>query len=496
MAAKMKTRELQRAIRAAGDYDTWFEVCQELERLDGTVEWREADESPDYDYALLRSRLAEFRRLRRQGRIDTLVYHLRQGLHWNQGNIGNPLLYQRSRIGTKLLIEEYVEEIANTLDYLCDTDFPNLKFEAKLQLFREAAQSFGRSALMLSGGATLGMFHLGVVKALWEQDLIPDVLSGSSAGSIVASGLGTRPQNRYLELFSPEFIYMEFLQRMKFDDVLRQRAVMEPAKLRGCLEGILGDMTFDQSFQRSGRSINITVSPVHSNQIPRLVNHLTFPHLYVLDAVMASCALPFLFPPTTLMTRNSSGQKEPFMPSLKWVDGTLKSDLPHLRLRRLHNVNHYIVSQTNPHIVPFVQDARRKHNTLVAAARDFAKTTAKYQIGATADLLGRMIPVPAVRKPLHNLHSVLEQDYRGNVTIVPPLRMRDYVGLFSNPTPAMVESLIAEGERATWPQVAMIRCHTRISRTFSACLERLKLRAEDKGLLSMSPDVMSEAANS
>lgn len=495
MSAKSKIRELRRGLRAASDYDTWHETAEALERHDGTADWREADESPDYDYALIRSRLAEFRRLRRQGRIDTLVYHLRQGLHWNQGNIGNPLLYERSIIGTKQLIEEYVDEIANTLDYLCDTDFPDLKFEEKIRLFREAAQSFGRSALMLSGGATLGMFHLGVVKALWEQDLIPDVLSGSSAGSIVASGLGTRPQNRYLELFSAEFIYMEFLERMGIDEAWRQRAVMNPNRLRKCLETVIGDMTFEESFQRSGRSINITVSPVHSNQIPRLVNHLTFPHLYVMDAVMASCALPYLFPPATLMTQNSQGQKEPFMPSLKWVDGTLKSDLPHLRLRRLHNVNHYIVSQTNPHIVPFVQDARRKHNSLVAAARDFAKTTAKYQIGATADLLGRFIPIEAGRKPLHNLHSVLGQDYRGNVTIVPPMRLRDYVGLFTNPTPEMVESLIAEGERATWPQVAMIRCHTRISRTFSACLERLKARAEDKGLLSLSPDVMSEAAN-
>lgn len=496
MAIKNRKRELNRQQVAASDYDTWHEVSSELEKLEGIDEWREADESPDYDYALIRSRLAEFRRLRRQGRIDTLVYHMRQGLHWNQGNIGNPLLYERSRVGTKRLIEEYVEEVAECLNYLCDTELPALGIEEKLRLFREASLSFGRSALMLSGGATLGMFHLGVVKALWEQDLIPEVLSGSSAGSIIASGLGTRQQNRYLELFSADFIYMEFLEPMGFEDVLRQRAVMNPARLRKCLEQVIGDMTFEESYQRSGRSINITVSPAHSNQIPRLVNHLTFPHLHVQDAVMASCALPFLFPPATLMTKNAEGEKEPFMPSLKWVDGTLKSDLPHLRLRRLHNVNHYIVSQTNPHIVPFVQDARRKHNSILAAARDFTKATVKYQVGATADLLSRFSPIEAGRRPLRNLHSVLEQDYRGNATIVPPVRLRDYVGLFTNPTPAMVESLITEGERATWPQVAMIRCHTLISRTFSACLERLEQHASDQGLTVIQSDALSEAANS
>ena len=38
--------------------------------------------------------------------------------------------------------------------------------------FRRAAHIFGRSALMLSGGATLGFSHLGVVKALFEHDLL------------------------------------------------------------------------------------------------------------------------------------------------------------------------------------------------------------------------------------------------------------------------------------------------------------------------------------
>lgn len=479
--------KLRRDQAHAGDYQSWYEITRRLEDVDGTTEWRDTDASPSYDYGLIGHRLDKVRKMRRQSRIRDLMHHLRQGLHWNAGNISNAQLYESSKVGTKFLIEDYLDEVAGALDFICDNDFEDIDFDSKLRFFRETTLSYGRSALMLSGGATLGMFHVGVVKALWEQGLVPEVLSGSSAGSIVAAALGSRPQSEYLELLTADYLNQEFLMPVSAKQALQQQALMDPQRLRACLENVLGDMTFEESHARSGRVVNITVSPAGSNQIPRLVNHLTFPHLFVNDAVMASCALPYLFPPAVLSTRNADGSREPFMSSRKWVDGTLKSDLPHLRLRRLHNVNHYIVSQTNPHVVPFVQDARkqRRHTTL-GAARDFAKATAKMQLSNTANLIGRFTPLGIGRTPLSNLHAVLEQDYRGNVTIVPPFRMRDYLGLITNPTPEMVEGLIREGERATWPRLAMIRNQTRISRALSECLQRLEQRATGAQLKASS----------
>ena len=46
--------------------------------------------------------------------------------------------------------------------------------------------------LWVSGGAALGFYHAGVVKALMDNNLMPCVLGGSSAGSIVCSMVGTR----------------------------------------------------------------------------------------------------------------------------------------------------------------------------------------------------------------------------------------------------------------------------------------------------------------
>ena len=42
----------------------------------------------------------------------------------------------------------------------------------------------------LSGGAYLGFYHFGVARALWREGLLPRVISGASAGSLIAAMLG------------------------------------------------------------------------------------------------------------------------------------------------------------------------------------------------------------------------------------------------------------------------------------------------------------------
>jgi len=37
------------------------------------------------------------------------------------------------------------------------------------------------------GGATFGRFHLGLIKALYDQDLLPRIVCGSSVGSIIGA---------------------------------------------------------------------------------------------------------------------------------------------------------------------------------------------------------------------------------------------------------------------------------------------------------------------
>ncbi|MBP1578252.1 MAG: patatin-like phospholipase family protein, partial [Oscillospiraceae bacterium] len=54
-------------------------------------------------------------------------------------------------------------------------------------------------SLALSGGGCRGAAHIGVLMALYEADLIPESISGASAGAIVAGlfGCGKTPEQLY-----------------------------------------------------------------------------------------------------------------------------------------------------------------------------------------------------------------------------------------------------------------------------------------------------------
>jgi NTE family protein len=458
----------------AADYPTWRSAAETLDRLEGGDEWKQDETSDDYDWRLIRSRLRQIRTYRHEGQIAKLVHHLRQGLHWNLGNTGNPELYTTTRIGTKRLISEYVSEVCSALEELVVLDHPEFTAAERLKFFQETAQSYGRSALMLSGGATLGLFHVGVVKALYRENVLPLVMSGSSAGSVVAATVGTRAPDEVEALLDPESAYYHFWRILSVRQAISRRSIMDQSQLKRAIAKNVPDLTFEQAYQRSGRITNITVSPAGSNQAPRLVNYLTFPYLYLREAVLASCAVPILFPPVMLMTSDEEGHRVPWMPLLRWNDGSLKSDLPMLRLRRLHNVNHFIVSQTNPHVIPFVTRREPGARGLRASARDYAFSTVRTQASGLLKLVRANLPFAArIGQPLETAAAILDQDYRGNINVFPDVSLWRYANVTANPQPAAVRRFMLEGERAAWPRIEMIRTQTAISMTLDRCVDKL-----------------------
>ena len=57
-----------------------------------------------------------------------------------------------------------------------------------------------------------------------------------------------------------------------------------------------------------------------------------------------------------------TGQPQPWNASpQRWIDGSVDNDLPMTKLSELFNVNHFIVSQVNPHIYPFVRRVVGNH---------------------------------------------------------------------------------------------------------------------------------------
>jgi predicted acylesterase/phospholipase RssA len=55
-----------------------------------------------------------------------------------------------------------------------------------------------------------GLNHIGVLKTLFEADLLPRIISGASSGSIVASLACTRTDDELESLFHPENVYLVY----------------------------------------------------------------------------------------------------------------------------------------------------------------------------------------------------------------------------------------------------------------------------------------------
>jgi NTE family protein len=194
----------------ATSYNEWLQAAQKLDEIEGHDRWKLQDESELYDANLIRQRLEDMRRLEADNDIQGIMFHLRSGMVRGLGGIGNPRLHTHAYVGTKKLIEEYTEQVMKSLQMLHDAPEDQLPLERKLAFFAESRHALGKTGLLLSGGASLGMFHFGVLKALHEHNLLPRVISGSSAGSIVAALVGTRTQEEMDDLFVPGTIDLTF----------------------------------------------------------------------------------------------------------------------------------------------------------------------------------------------------------------------------------------------------------------------------------------------
>ncbi len=471
------TADQQRALANATDYATWRTHAVDLDAQAGMDVWKSDPHSPFYQYRLIQQRLINLRNWRKAGDWAQVIFSLREGLHRNLGNLANPELYKYTRVGTKFLIDDYITEVTSLLNYLCDHDIPGLPYTEKLMFFRHTGQSFGRSALMLSGGANMGMFHIGVIKALHQRKLLPRVISGSSAGSVVAAFVGTRKDSELDALFKGDGMDFKSWQRLGLREMLKQKSIMDIDALERFLRKNLGEYTFEEAFKKTKRIINITVSPVAKHQHARLLNYLTTPHLLVWSAVLASCSVPGLFPPVKLMTKDRLGHEKPYMASIRWVDGAIQSDLPAKRLGELYNVNHHIVSQTNPHVLPFIADQTRKEGWQ-SFLTDLVKGEVKFRSKQIMQLVSYGFETGIVKNLLEGAVAIVDQQYYGDVTIHPPMRFKDYRRILSNLSQEDFQEWVLSGERATWPKIALIRDQTIIGQTLEDCIIRLKKKRQ------------------
>ncbi|KAK6329805.1 hypothetical protein TWF730_006104 [Orbilia blumenaviensis] len=492
---------LQARLKNAKTHAEWIEAATLLDELDGNNRWKSESESSEYDANQVKARLDQLEEARISGDVGRMLFLIRTTLTRHLGGMGNVELYRHSYTGTKYLIESYIETALATLDALVNAPSidPQLSPRKVLESLVATRQSFGRTALLLSGGATFGMNHIGVLKALWEADLLPRIISGASAGAIVAAVLCVRTDNEIphtlegfpygeLDVFDnatePEGL-MARVGRM-----IKMGAWMDIANLTRVMRGMLGDMTFQEAYNRTRRILNICVSPASVYELPQLLNYLTAPNVLIWSAVAASCSLPLLFTPASVLAKNpKTGIAEPWNASpQKWIDGSVDNDLPMTRLAEMFNVNHFIVSQVNPHVIPFLEKEPAKpinpQDNGSSESRGFEawkSTFVSLAMGEALHRINLLTEMGIFPTSLTKAKSILSQKYAGDITIFPEVPLIDLQKLIKNPTPEFMIEAGLRGERATWPRLSRIKNCCAIELALDRCIHQLRTKVVFSG---------------
>jgi TAG lipase/lysophosphatidylethanolamine acyltransferase len=305
-----KTR-LRHCLATAQTFEEWEEAAFELDELRSADLWRQNPTSRHYDYRLILGRVEALMTAREEEDILTLANLLRSGLVRNLGNIASPKLFLHAYAGTKLLIDDYITQVALSIQHItalqtAPVHESGFTSQAKLELLHDTRQAFGRTTLLLQGGSIFGICHLGVVKALHLQGLLPRIITGTGTGALIAALVGIHSEDELLSFLDSDGIDLTAFDRRRREKLsgehpqklpyssedswlgtlfrrvkryIEKGYFLDAGVLEECVRANLGDLTFEEAYARSKRILNITIATSGKNGTPNLLNYLTAPNV-------------------------------------------------------------------------------------------------------------------------------------------------------------------------------------------------------------------------
>lgn len=472
---------LQRELKHASSFEEWSKTAQKIDMLEGNYNWKHDPHSPYYDHERIAGSLAELRRLVDAEDIKGIMTFLRSRMRRNVHGSDHPRLYSVLRVGTKSLIEDHVTEICTALEMVSDSRKQNVGTAEKVTFFSEIRHALGRSAFLFSGGGTFGLYHTGVLKALHEANLLPKILSGSSAGSLFAALAGSCDDKELRQLLEPGNVHLKFFSNDGWWSSLRrffrEGHFLDIETLQQCYRENIGELTFQEAYDKTGRIVNITVSPSKKNYNGAiLLNYLTAPNVLLWSAASASSAIPYVFKAVELMCKNTKGEIVPYhLSGVTWVDGSFKSDLPMKNMSEMFNVNNFIVSQVNPHVLPFMHTSK---HMAIGVIPDLQRYILCQFRAVFANLLDRQLNFV---HELQMIRPLLSQTYRGDITLIPRgWRWGEYLTLLSNPTDEQYQRKLRQSERSTWTEMPTIKLQCCTEFTLDRCLRESRQRLREE----------------
>ncbi|OMP82348.1 Patatin-like phospholipase domain-containing protein [Diplodia seriata] len=483
-------QRLRKKLNSTENYEDWVTAAKELDDHLGNEKWKQTDEYAYYDAKTIRRVKDTLSKLRAQVQHDTssekaegsggqAINQLRGLLEAcvksNFVGFENPHLYSESYYGTKHLVQGCVDEIEKSLELLSETNA--LSAEDKRTMFKHLSTNFGRTALCLSGGATFAYYHFGVAKALLDAGLLPNVITGTSGGALVAALLGTRTDDELKRMLIPAlankitachddmttWFKRWYKTGARFDSV---------DWARRCAWFTRGSLTFREAYARTGRILNVSCVPSDPHSPTILANYHTSPDCVIWSAVLASAAVPGILNPVVLMKKNPDGTIEPYSFGHKWKDGSLRTDIP-LKALNLHfNVRFSIVSQVNPHVNLFFFSSRGSVGRPVTHRRGrgwrggyLGSAIEQYLKLDLTKWLKVLRHLELLPRPLgQDWSSIWLQRFSGTITIWPKSIPSDFYYILTDPTPQRLARMIHVGQQSAFPMLKFIANRMKIER--------------------------------
>ena len=155
------------------------------------------------------------------------------------------------------------------------------------------------------------------------------------------------------------------------------------------------------------------------------------------------------------------------------MDGSFSSDVNLQRMKELFNINTFIVSQVNPHVIPFITSDGFDDPQPVWR-RNLVNQIKSLYGNQLRHWLTQLHCLGLLPRVLETILQMLGQTYNGHVTIAPIPKIDDYPTFVKDVDPIKLPDFIQETYIKTMRRMSLIKSLYGIEREFERCFSRLK----------------------
>lgn len=182
---------------------------------------------------------------------------------------------------------------------------------------------------------------------------------------------------------------------------------------------------------------------------------------------------------TTVLCKDEKGNIVPWAPANTFRHWTSSSEKGHkspmARIAQLFNVNHFIVSQARPYLIPFLRSDMHGPSLVYARHRQAQVTDNLIRI-VGLEIRHRLKQLDALGLlPVSIRRFLVDLEMPGpTMLLVPKVTMGDFTRLLDTPTRENLDYWIDRGERSVWPAVTALKVRCAVEYEIDRAYQRAR----------------------